>query len=152
MTIHVQFDQLIIDFLFTIIYVFYLQTFDDEMELDRGREKSRNLFEKRWIWTQASTSLNFYYPSFLLDPFIPYSRRYRYLYTFLFSQHYPPNFFFIIETPLNFIKNKVDPRSMRRKKKGKDIKKHRYSLFVAKTIFRLNLNSSWFYTSSLLTR
>lgn len=74
MTIHVQFDQLIIDFLFTIIYVFYLQTFDDEMELDRGREKSRNLFEKRWIWTQASTSLNFYYPSFLLDPFIPYSR------------------------------------------------------------------------------
>lgn len=31
----IQFDQLIIvDFLFSIIYVLYLQTFDDEMESD----------------------------------------------------------------------------------------------------------------------
>lgn len=122
MTIHVQFDQLIIDFLFTIIYVFYLQTFDDEMELDRGREKSRNLFEKRWIWTQASTSLNFYYPSFLLDPFIPYSRRYRYLYTFLFSQHYPPNFFLLSKHLWTLLKIKLIHDRWDEKKKEKILK------------------------------
>lgn len=122
MTIHVQFDQLIIDFLFTIIYVFYLQTFDDEMELDRGREKSRNLFEKRWIWTQASTSLNFYYPSFLLDPFIPYSRRYRYLYTFLFSQYYPPNFFLLSKHLWTLLKIKLIHDRWDEKKKEKILK------------------------------